>query len=160
MDTPVMPDGRELDAWVAEHVLGWKWFQAPMYDANGPLPEQGKVLVPPDLIPKVDSGEYQWPPNGLIAGYAFLYGGRETAYSTNTEADYRVLCAVRNTWKPKEFEKFYHSLWWTWTSRQDKDQKATKRDISSGWGAMPTYYEPGDYAKAAWQALNREGLYG
>ena len=78
---------RELDAAVAEKVMGWRWVQAPQYDYDGPLPEQGKVLVPPDH----DDKNYQWQPKGVIQPYAFVGGMR---WSTDIAAAWEVVDRV------------------------------------------------------------------
>lgn len=61
-----LPAGPELDRLIAEKVMGWTWFQVPKHDYDGPLPEQGKVLVPPGFDPK----GFEFPPKGVVGpGY-------------------------------------------------------------------------------------------
>lgn len=62
-----MPAGREMDALVAEHIFGYRWVQAPKHDAKGPLPEQGRVLAPPDLPEDM----IHWPPIGVVGPHFF-----------------------------------------------------------------------------------------
>jgi len=59
-------DDRELDAKIVVRFFGWTWIQAPQFDYNGPLPEQGKCLVSPEMRACIDSGEYQWPRRGIV----------------------------------------------------------------------------------------------
>lgn len=57
-----MTAGPEMDRLVAERVMGWRWHQPPKHDYNGPLPEQGEVLVPPGFT----NDGFQWPPKGVV----------------------------------------------------------------------------------------------
>jgi hypothetical protein len=59
---------REIDALILEKFWGYRWIQAPQFDANGPLPEQGPVLAPPSLDPN-----YEWPRIGIINKYFFCF---------------------------------------------------------------------------------------
>lgn len=54
--------GPALDLLVAERVMRWTWYQAPQHDYDGPLPQQGKVLVPPGFT----AVGFAWPPRGVI----------------------------------------------------------------------------------------------
>lgn len=76
-----MSAGKELDTLIAERVLGWQRVQAPQFDYDGPLPEQGEVLVSPTLLSAIRSNEYQWPPKGIIPFDAFV----SKKYSTKIE---------------------------------------------------------------------------
>jgi hypothetical protein len=93
-----VPGGPELDLLVAEHVLGWEWIQAPTFDYHGPLPEQGKVLKPRDLI----VGEphcLQWPPVGIIPPSYFVNG---RAWSRRVDRAWELLI--------ERFSKSYFSV--------------------------------------------------
>jgi hypothetical protein len=68
-------------------------------------------------------------------------------------SDYAVLEEMRNTDVPEALTSFHTALWWIWAARQDADQKAGGRSIGEGWGAMPTYYQPGDYREACQRVI-------
>jgi len=82
-----MEAGREMDCLVAERVLGWHRIQAPQFDYDGPLPEQGEVLVSPRMLPQIESGEYKWPPKGVIP-LGFFVTAR---YSADIAAAWQVV---------------------------------------------------------------------
>lgn len=64
------PAGQKMNAWIAEYLMGYEWIQAPKFDYDGPLPEQGLVLAPS----RCKGDDYRWPPRGVIAPYAFING--------------------------------------------------------------------------------------
>jgi len=86
--TDLLAAGHELDLLVGEKVLGWEWIQAPQWDAKGPLPEQGKVLVTPGFRAGDPHG-YQWPNVGVIAPHAFT-----RPWSTRQEDGHAVVAAL------------------------------------------------------------------
>jgi hypothetical protein len=125
VDIDAMEAGPELDVLVAE-LMGWT-----------------------EVMPGLFGVPVGVPPGGTTMGTKQPI----TPYSTDIAADYSVLCHVRETWGASNHESFFTLLWWAWAHRQDKDIKAATRDIAEGWGAMPTYYQPGDYSRAALKAV-------
>lgn len=81
---------------IAERVMGWKWVQAPKYDYDGKLPDQGLVLVYPEL----DEKTHRWPPKGLIPPYAYVDGSSRTKYFTDPAAMVEVMGKARISVKP------------------------------------------------------------
>ena len=73
-----MKAGRELDALVAEKVMGWRWVQVPK-DCDGL--NEGRCLAPVGL----DEKNHQWTPKGKISEYS---GPR---YSTDIAAAWEVV---------------------------------------------------------------------
>lgn len=57
----------ELNIRVVKEIFGWKEIQPPKYDVDGKLPNQGKVLAPPDF----NESQYIWPNRG-VAPYTFF----------------------------------------------------------------------------------------
>lgn len=82
-----MEAGPEMDALVAEKIMGWKRVQPPKWDYDGPLPDQGEVLASPCLIELINNGEYKWPPKGVIP-FTFFINKR---YSTDMAAAWEVV---------------------------------------------------------------------
>jgi len=89
--------GRELDALVAERIFGWMRVQPPKHDFDGPLPGQGEVLASPTAVPMIESGEYAWPPKGIIPFTFFL---PSQGWSTDISAAWQVIerMAARGLW--------------------------------------------------------------
>lgn len=75
----------EINARIAERIFGWHWFEAPQFDANGPLPEQGKVLCPPGM----PCPGYEWPRVGVIHPHFFL-NGRGYRFTDDPDASKRL----------------------------------------------------------------------
>lgn len=84
---------REMDALIAEKMFGWYWFQAPQFDANGPLPEQGKVLCPPGM----PCPGFEWPRTGVIHPHYFL-NQKCYRYTTEPDASKHLRTKLGETW--------------------------------------------------------------
>lgn len=63
-------EGRELDAAVAEHVLGWRKRRGPAYDYDGPC-EAFDILVPPQITSAEFDDGFIWPPRGVVKPWYF-----------------------------------------------------------------------------------------
>lgn len=65
---------KSIDWLIAKNIFGWREIQAPQYDFDGPLPNQGLVLVPPDF----DEDSFRgWPNRGIIP-YDYFVGEKFT----------------------------------------------------------------------------------
>lgn len=82
----ILQPGRELDALIAEKVMGFKRFnQPPDYDGNyGGEP----VLFPPGMVP--EKSGWQWPPKGKVS-----FAGFSPHYSTSIEEAWWVVERMR-----------------------------------------------------------------
>lgn len=79
-----------LDALAAERIFGWLWVQPPRHDYGGALPEQGQVLASPEMAAAVESGEYKWPPRGVIP-YDFFLSDRRHHFSRDDGAAHKII---------------------------------------------------------------------
>jgi hypothetical protein len=79
----VMKAGRELDALVAEKVMGWQRITGPKTDYDGPC-EYGDVLIPPTI--SEDEAFRMMPPKGAIPFYYFV----NRNWSTNISDAWQV----------------------------------------------------------------------
>jgi hypothetical protein len=80
-----MVPGRELDALVAEKVLGYWWSDGPKHDYDGPC-EWERILIPPNFTEK-DLKSWVFPPKGKIAKTYFI----TDKYSTDIAAAWKVV---------------------------------------------------------------------
>ncbi|MEK2647386.1 BC1872 family protein [Bdellovibrio sp. BCCA] len=80
---------KDLNVLIAKELMGWKEIQAPQYDFDGPLPEQGKVLVPPGF----DEETYQWPNRGVVP-YSFFV---TQEYSKDMNMAMQVVAAMKSS---------------------------------------------------------------
>jgi hypothetical protein len=116
---------RELDALVAEKVMGWTFFDV----SGGQIPKHEATMC--------------WASPGSPSHH------REELpfYSTDPTADYSVLVRVRETWGWKMRDAFYAALCAAWTERRTSN-------VHLGWGDHSSlWYSPGDYSRAALAAL-------
>lgn len=127
-------DTRELDAWVAEHVMGWVWCR---YEVDEH--EYAFILKPPDKV----------EPDNVVVEYK---GGTVNAYyllqfspTTNSIDDYEVLKHVRENWDRGPENKFLAQL------RDQVNERRPFGRVSCEYS--PLYYEPGDYSRAAKAAM-------
>jgi hypothetical protein len=101
--------GPELDALIAEKVMGWRWIQPPKHDYDGPLPEQGLVLAPPEFT----GDGFAWPNRGVVHAHYFLNGGDRHRYSTDIAAAWEVLAKLAFEGWGIELEYHQcHEPWW------------------------------------------------
>lgn len=158
--TPTLPgllqlEKRERDALVAEHVMGWQWFERNLNDG-----ESRKALYPPE---KNGWFRANWS-NTLyrpasekterFSDWDNACGRREDNsrhvaewgvphFSTEASADYSVLKHVRETWDKYwlcDFSEWLNNLF----------------DMRPGVLPDPIQYQPGDYSIAAlYVALSR-----
>lgn len=77
-------EGRELDAAVAEYVMGWRKRRGPAYDYDGPT-EAHDILVPPNITNSQFDDGFIWPPRGVIPAWVFC-----KPWSTDLEAAFNV----------------------------------------------------------------------
>lgn len=92
---PMSCIGRDLDALVAQHVLGWGTELGPYWEENGERKRE-PILMPPDGLPE----GFTYPPKGRIA---FCY--HAPPCSTYDDAAYRLvrrcglyICAGHKRW--------------------------------------------------------------
>lgn len=130
----------EFNARVLEALFGWRRVQAPKHDCDGPLPQQGEVLV----CPSHDDKNYQWPVRGVVPFSFFFAGVPWYAFDTDANADYSVLVFVREKWNNQRLRRF----------RVEFAKLATP-GLASG-SAMFAYYQPGMYARAALAVIDSE----
>lgn len=137
---------RELEALVAERVLGWHWVRFHDLEYESPDGPLARYLVPP-------ANEWLEPPDYVVCD---LSDPRQAAldtrlgyvprYFTDPAADYAVLQHVRGAWDEERRRLFRHRLSMVW-----------KRRVAPG----PVYvgevlhdlYEPGDYSLATLSTL-------
>lgn len=80
-----MPAGREIDALIAEKVMGWRYKEGPKFDYSGPC-EWNMILLPPTIS---DDEYIHWnfPPKGVISKTFFL----DKHYSADIAAAWEVV---------------------------------------------------------------------
>ncbi|HBN95097.1 MAG TPA: hypothetical protein DDZ66_02260 [Firmicutes bacterium] len=84
-----MQAGREMDALIAEKVMGWSHKEGLKYDYNGPC-EWNMVLIPPTMSDE-DYTYWVFPPKGVISKTFFL----DKRYSTDIVAAWEVRAKIQ-----------------------------------------------------------------
>ena len=126
----------EFNGRVLERIFGWRRVQAPKYDYDGPLPQQGEVLVGPSH----DDKNYQWPARGVVPFDFFFKGVPWYAFDTDANADYSVLPEVAK-WTPQDQYRFNDEM-----ERIINQRAVALRKPPSAWW---TLLKVGDFARAA-----------
>ena len=125
-DYATMPAGLELNALIAEKVMGWRHDSAGYWlDADGEQVAWSAQNVRAAIYP-----EAVWSP------------------STDPTADYEVLCHVRKTWTPVAISRFAWELAMLWEARVDNKSVVAARAF-----AGDINYLPGDFARAGLMTL-------
>lgn len=108
-----MQPGRELDALVAEKVMGFKRFnQPPDYDGNyGGEP----VLFPPGVVP--EKSGWQWPPKGRVSMTSLT-----PRYSTSIADAWQVVEKLRKEMCCLKFYSDHDYIWECYGIKDDDDE--------------------------------------
>lgn len=123
---------RERDAWVAEHVIGWRWITDGRRCLLQP-PERIATMLPEYVFMFSQIADKVWEIHGLVP-----------SYTTDASADYLVLTHVRETWDESALRAFawhFHSI--TGLRSRTDAQRAV----------FALMYEPGNYSHAAYLVI-------
>ena len=130
-------NNRELDAEVAEKVMGWKkgdkW-QTPVMDLRG---DERRSL---DHLRRRN----WYRPDGAKSFFDAI-----PHYTTDPSADYEVLKHVRDNWRGDLWTLFRQELASILIAREQAAEDETESIITN----CAVLYKPGDYSRAALEAL-------
>lgn len=132
---------RTLDAYIAEHVMGWKPMRRGLYWSDDK--HRAQMILDSDI----HQARIKLGIEGDCIGDGFVF-----APSTDPAADYQVLERVRET-DPDWLCRMREELKRAWDERAYAHEEMTsKREV---YGC--TQYLPGDYSRAAATVLDAEG---
>lgn len=146
---------REIDALVAERVMGWKWYHYIYTYRQGEesITNHRSILCDPE---KFQEWELKYGKSRAAGGV--IDNTRVPYYITDPAADYRVLEYVRKEWATPEhdgggdWKGFENELKKIWRARAEFYSLGDKSE-RTGWVEWFAQYEPGDYSCAALAAL-------
>lgn len=127
---------RERDAWVAEHVLGWKR-------------ESEEQHPGANVAWFVPSPKFRGTGTGTT-----VHASTAMPHSSTADADYEVLKHVRETWGEPGARRNERSLLYMFAEYLHEIQYPRK-DGCMGLELTPVFYKPGDYSAAAYLSLNQ-----
>ena len=132
---------RDKDAFGAERVMGWKWI---VYSVD--LGKTARIIKPPDKDGFHNHPEEFW--DGITEMPVNTIHLDRFCPSTNASDDYEILEKVRVTWTWKRIQNLVFHL-----SMITFDRGA---GLIIDDGEAVIFYEPSDYLKAAFMAMNGE----
>jgi len=148
-DYATMPAGLELNALIAEKVMGWrivkKLRQMPPVTCN-PTKEPDPSMFPFVWMAPLDC--YRFRDNGDYCHYQAWGEGLVWSPSTDPAADYEVLCHVRERWDAGARDIAGSELVELLSSR-------VPEAYTLDWA--PLWYRTGDYGRSALMALAEMG---
>lgn len=135
---------RELDAKVAEKVMGWKLFPVGYEGTDDETPEQKDYDIELRKAGIETVGWYAWTGSNVFLWSDSL--GECYKFTCDVSADYMVLKHVRETWTDRQKDDFDNAL------EDIMIEKHAK--YPNQWFSI--LYEPGDWSRAALKALGED----
>ena len=152
---------REEDGDIAELVFGWVWLESE-YDRC----KFRKGLFPPENDPVFERSNWgptvyatahrdterfsDWDRCGFRRGIAGHIAGFLPHYTTDASDDYSVLEKVRDAWDVKDIRSLSAKIRYLWHERYDRYLWHERKNTPY---PMETFYQPGDYSRAALAVL-------